>query len=82
MKNYKLSQMGLVNIPQTPKQFMRPEKRTVLDKFNNKQEDCFLHPTKGFRVFSARRSRAAMITAEIKRGMFPFNTQKIREALK
>lgn len=39
-----------------------------LDKFNNVQTERFLHPTKGRRRVSVRRSRAALITDKIKAG--------------
>lgn len=68
--------------PKTIRQFNRPKKRKKLEAFNNEQEGSFLHATKGWRRFSMKRSRAAMITEELKKGMFPFNTDKIREALK
>lgn len=45
---------------------------TTLDRFNDKLAGgVFLHPTKGYRRISVKRSKAAMITAQMKVGQFP-----------
>lgn len=44
----------------------------ILDRFNDTLKDhSILHATKGFRHFSVKRSKAALITAEMKQGKFP-----------
>lgn len=48
---------------------------TALDRFNEAQDDCVLHPTKGFRRLSVKRSRAQMIVAAIKSGRRMSQTQ-------
>ena len=58
-----------------------PAQRTVLEAFNDRQTDGFLHPTKGWRHLSATRSIAAMITAEMQRGQRGYDTETIRKAL-
>lgn len=46
----------------------------VLEAMNEKVYEplgMYLHPRKGFRTFSAQRSRAALLTAEQRVGKFP-----------
>lgn len=45
-----------------------PAKRTVLDVFNDRQKTRHLHPTKGWRKMSVKRSLIALVTAERKVG--------------
>lgn len=59
----------------------------VLDKFNDRPDmkERYLHATKGYRTFSVKRSKAAMITAEQKAGKFPpsiISWQQIKKILK
>jgi hypothetical protein len=66
-----LSQSGLRHIAKNASQRPigedgTPTKRTVLDAFNDKQAERYLHPTKGWRYVSAKRSIAALSTAEMK----------------
>lgn len=68
-----LSQTGLPRIPQNPKQRVPMEgggkqPGRVLDAFNDKRETSILHPTKGWRPLSVKRSRAQMLIAAIHSG--------------
>ena len=68
-----LSQTGLHRAPKNPlqRQFGEGGIKTagvVLDQFNERQDDRVLHPTKGFRKLSVKRSRAQMLIAEIHQG--------------
>lgn len=59
----------------------------VLDTFNNREEmrEKYLHPRKGYRTFSIKRSKAAMMTAEMKVGKIPlaiFSWRRIKGILK
>lgn len=47
----------------------------VLEDFNDKRKanETYLHPTKGWRFMSEKRSRAALLTQELKRGATPYN---------
>lgn len=81
-----LSQTGLRRIAKNAKQRPileggAPAKRTLLDAFNDKADDCYLHATKGWRLLSVKRSIATMIAAEIQRGMH-WSTDAIRDQLK
>lgn len=59
-----------------------PAKRTVLDAFNDRAEERYLHPTKGWRSLNAKRSVAAMITAEMRHGRRGFDTLTIGKMLR
>ena len=51
----------------------------ILDKFNDSLEgNNILHATKGYRTYSVRRGKAALITAEMKKGKFPLAIQSWR----
>jgi hypothetical protein len=50
----------------------------VLEAFNERQTTRILHPTKGWRTISARRSRAQYATEMIKRGQLPLSPFKIK----
>lgn len=68
-----LSQTGLPRIPQNPKQRVPMEgggkqPGRVLDAFNDKRETSILHPTKGWRPLSVKRSRAQALIAAIHNG--------------
>lgn len=81
-----LSQTGLPRIPQNPNQRVPEEgggKRagTVLDAFNERQETRQLHPTKGWRNLSVKRSRAQMLVAAIRNGQRT-NTAQMADFLK
>jgi hypothetical protein len=54
-------------------------RRTVLNTYNDTAKDRWLHPTKGWRSISVKRSHAAQITAEIKRGLRPWSSVAMRE---
>lgn len=78
-----LSQRGFNHIPHNPKQRVPEEgggKRAgqVLDAFNDRQEDQYLHPTNGWRVLSVKRSRAQMLIAAIHQGQRVNTTQMAR----
>ena len=47
----------------------------TLEKFNDTREtnEQYLHPTKGWRRMSERRSQITRLTAEIKHGKLPFS---------
>lgn len=83
-----LSQLGRFNqrqrISQRPidPSTGRPLKRTVLDTQNERHGVFFLHPTKGWRMITPKRSAAAIITAEVKAGMEPFSLRRWRRRLK
>lgn len=66
-----LSQLGLLRIPQNPRQRggVAPSSRGILDAFNATQSRRWLHPTKGWRTFSTRRSVIAIITTDVKTGV-------------
>lgn len=69
-----LSQRGLNRIPANPRQRQFGEGGTkdagkVLSAFNERQDDRQLHPTKGWRVLSVKRSRAQALVAETLNGM-------------
>jgi hypothetical protein len=53
--------------------------RTTLSDFNDSATTRWLHPTKGWRPLSERRSHAALITAEIKRGLRPWSSRAMQE---
>lgn len=58
----------------------------VLDAFNNQEtmRNQYRHATKGYRTFSIKRGKAALITAEMKKGMFPpaiISWRKIKQLL-
>lgn len=77
-----ISQTGFHHIPRNPKQRNFEEggtkaKRTKLSDFNERQETRQLHPTKGWRPLSVKRSRAQMVMAAIGNGSFPFSTKRI-----
>jgi hypothetical protein len=79
-----ISQTGLRRIAQNAKQRPiletgLPSERTVLDAFNDRATDRVLHPTKGWRRISVRRSVAALITAEVRKGMRPFSSVAMKE---
>lgn len=84
-----LSQSGLIRIPHNPRQRAidpntgTPRKRNRLAAINEVHalNNRVLHPTKGFRPISAKRSVAQMTAAEIRHGMFPFSTKAIRARL-
>jgi hypothetical protein len=64
-----LSQLGLIRVPANPGQRIHnpvPEKRTVLDAINDRDANGYMHPTKGYRPMSEKRSRIALLTAELK----------------
>lgn len=69
-----LSQTGLHRIPLNPRQrpFTEGGSKTagkVLDAFNEHVEgERQLHPTKGWRVLSVKRSRAQMLIAAMRSG--------------
>ena len=79
-----ISQSGLRRIAQNAKQRPvletgLPAKRTVLDTFNDRATDRVLHPTKGWRRVSVKRSMAQLITAEVRKGMRPFSSVAMKE---
>lgn len=84
-----LSQTGLRRIPRSPYQRPidettgRPAKRKTLEAANEALADkgCYLHPTKGFRPVSGKRSEVALLTAEIRAGFAPFSTRLMRRRL-
>lgn len=53
---------------------------TVLDRFNDKQEGRFLHPTKGWRRLNAQRGKAQAVMAEIFEGR-PMSTRRMAAIL-
>jgi hypothetical protein len=68
-----LSQTGFHHIPHNPRQRVPGEggiksAGKVLDAFNERQDDRQLHPTKGWRGLSVKRSRAQALMAEIRHG--------------
>lgn len=68
-----ITQTGFHRIPRNPKQRNFEEggtkpKRTVLADFNEQQEVCMLHPTKGWRKLNPKRERAAAMVQHIMRG--------------
>jgi len=68
-----LSQTGLHRAPKNPRQRQFAEggaktKGTVLEAFNQRQDDRQLHPTKGFRELSVKRGRAQLLISEIMQG--------------
>ncbi|MCV0427567.1 MAG: hypothetical protein K5905_19075 [Roseibium sp.] len=78
------SKIGLLQIPQNPNQRgSAKEKGKRLDAENEvyAKYDLFLHPTKGFRVMTKRRIRAAILTAELKHGIARMPLNKIRRDL-
>lgn len=81
-----LSQTGFHRLPRNAKarrilEGGVPLSRRALAAFNDRQHGGFLHPTKGWRSMSAKRSVAALITAEVKTGMRAFSSLALREAL-
>lgn len=84
-----LSQTGLIRVPRNPRQRNFAEggtkiKRTALARINEQLAQAYdltLHPTKGFRVFNAKSSAAAILTAEIKGGIAPFSMKLMRRSL-
>ena len=65
-----LSQTGLHRIPHNPHQRVageggHKEGGKVLASFNEAQDDRQLHPTKGWRKLSVKRSRAQALMAQI-----------------
>lgn len=68
-----LSQTGFTRLPLSPLQRNFRDggtkaKRSVLDNYNERQDDRRLHPTKGFRALSVKRSRAEALIAAIRNG--------------
>lgn len=68
-----LSQTGLIRVPMNPRQRNfgeggSKESGTVLDAFNERQDRQQLHPTKGWRSLSVKRSRAQTLMAEMRSG--------------
>lgn len=53
----------------------------VLDRYNDTLSEKYLHPTKGYRHISLKRSRVTLLTAEIKRGAFPWSMTLIQREL-
>jgi hypothetical protein len=53
--------------------------RLTLAAFNDSATTHWLHPTKGWRPLSERRSHAALLTAEIKRGLRSWSSHTIQE---
>jgi len=76
-----LSQTGFHRIPASPLQRnfeeggVKPQ-RTALDALNDKQEDRWLHPTKGWREINPKRTRAQMVLANLHAGR-RFGTRQI-----
>lgn len=65
-----ISQTGFHRIPHNPNQRVPEEGGikvggSVLDNFNDRQEGRSLHPTKGWRVVSEKRTVAALIVAQM-----------------
>jgi len=60
-----------------------PGYRNVLDARNEllAADGVVLHPTKGYRKISLKRTRAAMLVQSIKTGQLPFSMRMIRKAL-
>lgn len=68
-----LSQTGFHRIPRNPRQRVAQEgglkpAGTVLEAFNERQEDRYLTPRNGFRKLSVKRGRAQALVADIKHG--------------
>lgn len=68
-----LTQTGLHRIPHNPRQRVAAEGGVkepgkVLAAFNERQDDRQLHPTKGWRPLSVKRSRAQLLMAEMRNG--------------
>ncbi|WP_395175778.1 hypothetical protein [Roseibium alexandrii] len=81
----KPSKLGLLNIPQNPNQRGAAKtKGTTLDRHNEDLAmfELLLHPTKGFRRMTARRIRAATLTAELKSGAISLPLSQIQADLK
>ncbi len=81
-----LSQTGLPRIPQNPKQRVPMEgggkqPGRVLDAFNERQETRQLHPTKGWRPLSVKRSRAQILIGAIHSGQH-VSTKQMAEFLR
>jgi hypothetical protein len=80
-----LSQRGLNHLPRNPQQRVpgeggHKEPGKVLDAFNERQETRQLHPTKGWRNLSVKRSRAQAIIAQIQ-ATGRFSTDAMRSFL-
>lgn len=57
--------------------------RKAIDRINERlaKENRTLHPTKGFRKISAKKTAAAVLAAEIKAGIAPFSMRLMRRTL-
>lgn len=53
----------------------------VLDPYNDTLAEQYLHPTKGYRKISAKKSKAALLTAEMKAGHLPWSMTLIQREL-
>lgn len=78
------SRIGLLRLAQNPKQ--RGAAKTAgktLDEINERMagDGKYLHPTKGVRKISPKRVRAAIMTADVRAGLVPFNTDLFRQAI-
>lgn len=51
----------------------------VLEAYNETLDDQQLHPTKGYRPTSARRSRAQIIISMIRAGKWPWSSRAMKE---
>lgn len=82
------SQTGLIRVRQNPNQRHfdagGKEKGSVLNGVNERlaEEGFYLHPTKGYRRVTARRTAAAVLTNEIKKGVAPWSMTATRRDLK
>lgn len=58
--------------------------RKAIDRVNERlaKKNLTLHPTKGFRKISAKRTAAAILAAEIKVGVAPFSMKLMRRTLR
>lgn len=68
-----LSQTGLIRVPRNPRQRNFGEggakaAGTVLQAFNEAQDERQLHVTKGWRKLNPKRARAQMLMGQIRQG--------------
>lgn len=53
----------------------------VLDVYNDTLDDKYLHPTKGYRHVSTKRTRIAILKAQMKDGSVPWGMSIIKREL-
>lgn len=81
-----ITQTGFPHLPRNPRSRNFGEGGSkvpgvVLNAFNEAQDGRQLHPTKGWRVLNVKRSRAALIVANILDGQTGWSTGRMKRFL-